>query len=135
MREGLSTELGTRRTESGLSGPIFSGPHDCAWLVNFHQVVEIVLDNHVSAEHFDFRGTFSRRNRNRTSASSGSNSIKLDADRFAQDLAPVLADIRAAGHLSLRAIAAELTARGIRTRRDGRWGVGNVKALLERGVG
>jgi DNA invertase Pin-like site-specific DNA recombinase len=61
--------------------------------------------------------------------------VTANADRFAQDLAPVLTDIRAAGHLSLRAIAAELTARGIRTRRGGRWGVGNVKALLERGVG
>lgn len=42
----------------GLSGAIFSGPHDCAYLVNFHQAVEIALDNHVSAEYFDFRGTF-----------------------------------------------------------------------------
>jgi DNA invertase Pin-like site-specific DNA recombinase len=61
--------------------------------------------------------------------------VTANADRFAQDLAPVLADIRTAGHQSLRAIAAELTARGIRTRRGGRWGVGNVKALLERVVG
>jgi hypothetical protein len=37
---------------------MFSEPHDCAYLVNFHQAVEIALDNHVSAEHFDFRGTF-----------------------------------------------------------------------------
>jgi hypothetical protein len=35
-------------------------------------------------------------------------------------------------HTSLRAIAAELTARGIRTRRGGVWGVSNVKALFER---
>jgi DNA invertase Pin-like site-specific DNA recombinase len=61
--------------------------------------------------------------------------VTANADRFAQDLAPVLTDIHAAGHLSLRAIAAELTARGIRTRRGGRWGVGNVKALLERVAG
>ncbi len=40
------------------------------------------------------------------------------------------AHIRAAGHSSLRKIAAELTARGIRTRRGGQWGVGNVRALL-----
>ena len=79
MREGLSTGPRAKRPGSGLSGPIFSGPVAFAGLVNFHQVVEIVLDNHVSAEHFDFRGTFSRRNRNRTSASSGSKSIKLDA--------------------------------------------------------
>lgn len=34
--------------------------------------------------------------------------------------------------LSLRAIAAEFTRRGIRTRRGGRWGVGNVKAVVGR---
>lgn len=61
--------------------------------------------------------------------------VSANAERFAQDLAPVITDIRAAGHLSLRAIAAELTARGIRTRRGGQWQVSNVKALLERGVG
>lgn len=61
--------------------------------------------------------------------------VSANAERFAQDLAPVIADIRAAGHQSLRAIAAELTARGIRTRRGGQWQVSNVKALLERGKG
>ena len=34
MREGLSTGPCAKRGESGLSGPIFSGPHDCAGLVN-----------------------------------------------------------------------------------------------------
>jgi hypothetical protein len=34
MREGLFTGLGARRAESVLSGPIFSGPVDCAGLVN-----------------------------------------------------------------------------------------------------
>jgi DNA invertase Pin-like site-specific DNA recombinase len=58
--------------------------------------------------------------------------VTANADAFASDLAPVIADIRAAGHTSLRAIAAELTRRGIRTRRDGTWGVGNVKGLLGR---
>lgn len=58
--------------------------------------------------------------------------VSANAATFAADLAPVLADIRAAGHISLRAIAAELTARGIRTRRGGQWGVGNVKGLLVR---
>ena len=37
MREGLSTDPGTRRSERGLSGPIFSGPDDCADLVNSSQ--------------------------------------------------------------------------------------------------
>ncbi|WP_434619959.1 recombinase family protein [Tabrizicola sp. M-4] len=59
--------------------------------------------------------------------------VAANADQFARDLAPVIADIRAAGHTTLRAVAAELSARGIRTRRGGQWGVGNVKDLLGRG--
>jgi DNA invertase Pin-like site-specific DNA recombinase len=57
--------------------------------------------------------------------------VAANAEAFAADLAPVIADIRANGHTSLRGIAAELTARGIQTRRGGAWGVGNVKGLLE----
>lgn len=60
--------------------------------------------------------------------------VSANAATFAADLVPVLADIRATGHTSLRAIAAELTARGIRTRRGGLWNVGNVKGLLQRRV-
>lgn len=60
------------------------------------------------------------------------NAVSANAEAFAADLAPVLQDIRTAGHTSLRAIAAELTARGIRTRRGGRWGVGNVGKVLLR---
>jgi hypothetical protein len=56
--------------------------------------------------------------------------VSANAAAFAADLAPVLADIQAAGHTSLRAIAAELTSRGIRTRLGGKWGVGNTQALL-----
>ena len=58
--------------------------------------------------------------------------VSANADRFAQDLAPVIAGILERGHVSLRAIAAELTRRGMRTRRGGKWGVGNVRALLQR---
>lgn len=56
--------------------------------------------------------------------------VSANAAAFSADLAPVLEDIRAKGHTSLRAIATELTARGIRTRRGGKWGVGNVQALI-----
>ena len=56
--------------------------------------------------------------------------VSANAHAFAADLAPVLVSIREAGHISLRAIAAELTARGIQTRRGGQWGVGNVKGVL-----
>ena len=58
--------------------------------------------------------------------------VTANAKGFARDLAPVIADIRAGGATSLRAIAAELSARGIRTRRGGNWQVSNVKALLHR---
>lgn len=58
--------------------------------------------------------------------------VSANADAFAKDLAQVIADIQKGGAASLRAIAAELTARGIRTRRGGKWGVGNVKGLLGR---
>jgi len=57
-------------------------------------------------------------------------SVEINTEAFARDLAPVLDDVRSQGHVSLRAIAAELTARGIRTRRGGAWNVGNVSALL-----
>ena len=58
--------------------------------------------------------------------------VAANAERHAQDLAPVLADIRAGGATSLRAIAAELNARGMLTRRGGRWHVSTVLNLLGR---
>ena len=53
-------------------------------------------------------------------------------DRHAQDLAPVVDDIRGLGRTSLRAIAGELNARGMLTRRGGRWHVSTVMNLLDR---
>jgi hypothetical protein len=41
-------------------------------------------------------------------------------------------DIRGSGATSLRAIAAELNARGMLTRRGGRWHVSTVTNLLDR---
>ena len=58
--------------------------------------------------------------------------VAANADNFAGDLSPILRDIRSRGHHSLRAIAAELNARGMRTRRGGRWQVSNVRNLLRR---
>ncbi len=55
-----------------------------------------------------------------------------NADEFARDLVAVVKDIRQEGHVSLRAIASELTLRGIRTRRGGAWQVSNVRNLLRR---
>jgi hypothetical protein len=58
--------------------------------------------------------------------------IARNADRHAQDLAPVVEDIRSSGHTSLRAIAGELNVRGMLTRRGGRWHVSTVMNLLDR---
>ena len=58
--------------------------------------------------------------------------IARNADRHARDLAPVVEDIRAGGATSLRAIAGELNARGMLTRRGGRWHVSTVMNLLDR---
>jgi hypothetical protein len=58
--------------------------------------------------------------------------VAANAERHVQDLAPVMADIRANGVTSLRAIAAELTTRGMLTRRYGRWHVSTVQKLLDR---
>lgn len=58
--------------------------------------------------------------------------VSCNADEFAAGLAEVVQAIRAEGHVSLRAIAAELNARGILTRRGGRWQVSNTRALLSR---
>jgi DNA invertase Pin-like site-specific DNA recombinase len=58
--------------------------------------------------------------------------ISRNADHHAENLAPVLADIRAQGHTTLRAIAAELNARAMLTRRRGRWQVSNVRNLIRR---
>lgn len=58
--------------------------------------------------------------------------VTANADAFAESLSPVLQDIRGQGHATLRAIAAELNARGIRTRRGGRWHVSTVRNLIRR---
>ena len=58
--------------------------------------------------------------------------IARNADRHATDLAPVVENIRAGGATSMRAIAAELNARGMLTRRGGRWHVSTVTNLLDR---
>lgn len=58
--------------------------------------------------------------------------IKAGAERFAADLEPIVADIAAAGHASLRTMAAELNRRGIVTRRGGAWHPATVRDLLYR---
>lgn len=58
--------------------------------------------------------------------------LKAGADGYAQDLAPVIADIRASGVTSMGGIAAELNARHIQTRRGGQWHSSSVRNLLSR---
>ena len=58
--------------------------------------------------------------------------VRANADAFAKNVAPVIEDVRAKGHTSLRAIAAHLNSRGIVTRRGRRWHVSNVGTLLVR---
>ncbi len=55
-------------------------------------------------------------------AGKGGAAESTNADGFVRDLEPDLPDIRALGYTSLRAIAAELTAPGIRTRCGGKKG-------------
>ncbi|SFG40934.1 Site-specific DNA recombinase [Palleronia marisminoris] len=58
--------------------------------------------------------------------------VRCNADAFAVEVMPVVEEIRAAGSTSLRAVVAELNARGIRTRRGGQWHVSTVRNLLRR---
>jgi DNA invertase Pin-like site-specific DNA recombinase len=58
--------------------------------------------------------------------------IAKNADRHARNLAPVFEDIRSGGAMTLRATAGELNARGMLTRRGGRWHVSTVMNLIER---
>ena len=58
--------------------------------------------------------------------------VSANADRFAEELAPVMQDIWGSGATSLRATAEALNARGMLTRRGGRWQVSNVRNLARR---
>ncbi|MBW6530745.1 recombinase family protein [Sphingomonas sp. RRHST34] len=59
--------------------------------------------------------------------------IKLKAQAFAKDVAPIIQAIKADGHTSLRAIAGELNARGIITARGGKWAAQSVSDLMRTG--
>jgi DNA invertase Pin-like site-specific DNA recombinase len=58
--------------------------------------------------------------------------VRDAADRFARNVLPVVEQIRQGGATSMRAIAAELNARGVRTPRGGVWGPSAVSNLLAR---
>ena len=54
------------------------------------------------------------------------------ARRFAQNVAPVIQQIKASGVISLRSIASVLNARGVLTARGGQWAATQVAAILKR---
>ena len=58
--------------------------------------------------------------------------IKAKAARHAEDLRPVVADIREAGIASNKGLARELNRRGVLTPRGGKWHPTSVARLLER---
>lgn len=60
------------------------------------------------------------------------NALRDKSDDFAIAMAPLICEIKAAGHSSLSAIANELNARGIRTRRAGSWYASTVRNVLGR---
>src|SRR4051812_44642290 len=57
---------------------------------------------------------------------------RTEAARHAEKLAPVIAEVRAAGASSLRQIAARLNQRGIRTAQGAAWLPMQVKRVIER---
>jgi DNA invertase Pin-like site-specific DNA recombinase len=58
--------------------------------------------------------------------------IQTNANQHAENLRPVIADLRMAGMNSLGELAAELNARGMLTPRGGRWHRSSVRNLLAR---
>jgi DNA invertase Pin-like site-specific DNA recombinase len=55
-----------------------------------------------------------------------------EAERFAANVLPIVAEIRACGVTGLEGIAAALNGRGVRTARGGRWHVSTVRNLIAR---
>jgi DNA invertase Pin-like site-specific DNA recombinase len=59
-------------------------------------------------------------------------SVKADADRFAQNVVPIIREIQSSGVESRRAIARSLNARGVATARGGKWTAVQVGSILQR---
>jgi DNA invertase Pin-like site-specific DNA recombinase len=60
--------------------------------------------------------------------------IKSNADRYAENVRPIIREAQKAGAATLREIAEALNARGIATARGGQWHATSVKNVLERGA-
>jgi DNA invertase Pin-like site-specific DNA recombinase len=67
-----------------------------------------------------------------TVAVAGREAQRLEADRFAGEMAPLIERIRAARMRTLREISDELNRRGVKTQRGGSWYPGTVSAILRR---
>lgn len=65
-------------------------------------------------------------------SAAGRRAIVAKADRFAVEIAPTIARLRAGGARSLRSVADELNRRGVPTARRGRWTSTAVKRVLDR---
>jgi DNA invertase Pin-like site-specific DNA recombinase len=65
-------------------------------------------------------------------AERGAKANKTAADKFAANVLPIIAKVRASGATSLRAVAAALTERGIPTARGGDWNAAQVANVLKR---
>jgi DNA invertase Pin-like site-specific DNA recombinase len=55
-----------------------------------------------------------------------------EADRFAANILPIVAMIRASGVITLVGIAQALNARGIRSARGGKWHISSIQNLIAR---
>jgi hypothetical protein len=64
---------------------------------------------------------------------SGGEAGKAEADRFANNVLPIIAQVRKAGASTLQQIADALNDRGVATARDGSWYPSNVRYVLARG--
>jgi DNA invertase Pin-like site-specific DNA recombinase len=60
-------------------------------------------------------------------------SLRTEADRAASNILPIIAEIQKSGVTTLRALAEALNARGVPTRRGGRWHATSVRNVLARG--
>src|ERR1700687_3310382 len=58
--------------------------------------------------------------------------VKVEADRFAANVLPIIREAQKAGATTLSEIAAALNARGIATARGGQWHAKSVSNILER---
>jgi DNA invertase Pin-like site-specific DNA recombinase len=63
----------------------------------------------------------------------GTASTIAQADSFARNIMPLIRQMQAAGVTTIRALAAELNARGVRTMHGKEWHISTVHALLQRG--